>query len=155
MSYLEQLFITRSHRYFVLTLFVFGLVGLLCGYLWLDGERQQYRYLQQHHAQLRQQLVTMQQTVSQLPAFAASTVAFAAPLFSVVETLRQSRGQLLHWQPNVRQARLELSVAWERVPSLFAHIAKYRGLTLSAFHIKAAAEAMAVVLVLEFSYENL
>ena len=155
MSYLEQLFITRSHRYFALTLSAFGLAGLCCGYLWLGEERQQYHHLQQHHVHLRQQLATMQQTVSRIPAFVEPTVAFVAPLFSVVETLRQSRGQLLHWQPDARQARLELSIAWERVPALFTHIAHYRGLTLNAFQIKAASEAMAIVLVLEFSYETL
>lgn len=155
MSYLEQLFITRSQRYFALTLSMFGLAGLLCGYLWLGDERKQYRYLQHYHAQLRQQLVVMQQKAAVVPATIIPEIAVVAPIFSLVETLRQSRGQLIHWQPDEQQARLELSIAWERMPYLFHHLAHYRGLTLSAFHITAGSGAMAVVLSLEFSYEAL
>ena len=155
LPYLEQLFITRSHRYFVFILSVFGLAGLVCGYLWLGDERQQYRYLQQHDARLRQQLVIMREKISLIPATVIPALPIAAPIFSMTETLRQSRGGLIHWQPDKQHARLELSVAWERVPCLFTHIANYRGLILTSFSMTAASDAMAVILALEFSYENL
>jgi len=97
----------------------------------------------------------MQQTVQTASTTVTPTVDFTAPVFSVVETLRQSRGRLIHWQPGERQARLELSIGWERVPALFRHMARYHGLNLASFHITAATDVRAVVLALEFSYENL
>lgn len=155
LPYLEQLFITRGDRYFALVLTAFVLIALFCGYLWLGGERQQSHSLQQYHAQLRQQLAIMQEKINSSPIPVLPPGPALAPIFSVVETLRKSRGQLIHWQPDARQARLELSIAWEQVPSLFGHIAHYRKLNLTSFHITAVPESMAVILVLEFSYENL
>ena len=158
LAYLEQLFITRSYRYFALTLTVFVLVLLFCGCLWSGNERQEYHAILQQHAQLRQQLAIMQEKDNSQPVTVvpkAPLVAPVVPIFSVVEILRQSHGRLIHWQPDALHARLELSLAWENVPFFFEQIANYRGLNLASFHITAVPDSMAVILVLEFSYENL
>jgi len=154
LSHLERLFTHSSHRYFVISLAVLLLAGLFGGYLLLADYQQQSRYARLRNIQFEQHIVTLNQKVSALPTAVISTPATASPVFSVIETLRKSGGRLVHWQPDEPQAMLELSLAWDKVPELFQHIAYYQSVNLTSFKISGATDPMIVSLTLGFSYEN-
>lgn len=154
MPHLEQLLTHSSRRYFLMTLSGLLLVGMCGGYLLQSDYKQQYRYTQQRNRQLEQHIVTLQQKVNTLPATEIFTPVTIAPVFSVIETLRKSGGQLIHWQPGEPLARLELLLGWENVPSVFRHLSYYQGINLTSFTVETTKAPVMVMLTLEFSYEN-
>jgi len=154
LSHFEQLFTHSRRRYFVLSISALLLAGLLGGY-WLQADyRQHYRYVQLRNIQLEQQIVTLTQKISALPATGISTSVAASPVFSVIETLRKSGGRLVSWQPGEPQATLELLLAWDKVSSFFQHISYYQDVNLTSFIINGTKDSMIVALTLEFRYEN-
>lgn len=154
MSHFEKLFTHSRRRYFVLSLSALLLAGLLGGYLLQADYRQQYRYAELRNIQLGQQIVTLNQKVSALPATGIPTSVTASPVFSVIETLRKSGGRLVSWQPGEPQATLELLLAWDKVPYFFQHISYYQDVNLTSFTINGTKDSMIVALTLAFRYEN-
>lgn len=154
MSLLERLFTHRSRRYFVIALSAVLLAGLSYGYVQLAGHQQQSRYTESRNLRLQQSIAILNQQVSTLPATELPAAVMAAPVFSVIETLRKSGGRLIHWQPGEPRAKLELSLGWDNLPRFFDHLSDCKGISLYSFHLKAGAEPMTMVLTLEFSYEN-
>jgi hypothetical protein len=138
----------------VLSLSALLLAGLLGGYLLQADYRQQYRYAQLRNIQLGQQIVTLNQKASVLPATGIPTSVTASPVFSVIETLRKSGGRLVSWQPGEPQATLELLLAWDQVPYFFQHISYYQDVNLTSFIINGTKDSMIVALTLAFRYEN-
>lgn len=155
MSYLERLFTTRSRRrYFVIALSALALAGLFFGDFLQGDNQQQFRYLQLRNAQLQQTIGALNQKVSALPVKETRVVATIPPVFSMIETLRKSGGRLIRWQPGEPLARLELFLAWNKVPYFFQHISNYQDVNLTSFQIHGVSDPTIVVLKVEFSHEN-
>lgn len=155
MSYLERLFTTRSRRrYFVIALSALALAGLFCGDFLQGDNQQQFRYLQLRNAQLQQTIGALNQKVSALPVKETRVVATIPPVFSMIETLRKSGGRLIRWQPGEPLARLELFLAWNKVPCFFQYISNYQDVNLTSFQIHGVSDPTIVALTVEFSHEN-
>jgi hypothetical protein len=125
----------------------------------------EFAVLQPRQARLHEALVAQQQArlkVAQLRhkvvGLAVSTrartrsSAEASPRpFSLVELLSASGGELHKWLPADKPATLELRMAWEKLPGLFAVLSGFDAVHLQAFSIEPVGTRLRLTLRLELA----
>ncbi|WP_435946959.1 hypothetical protein [Dryocola sp. BD586] len=73
--------------------------------------------------------------------------------FSAVEFAHQGGGKLEKWQPEGQTATLEMLLAWEKLPSLFARLSGYGDIALQGFAVEPKGERLRLAITLDISDE--
>lgn len=149
---LQRYFTARNSRRFLLSLLLSVAGGSGYCYWTLSGEQQHLMTEKGRNAQLQETLAALSQQWSAMSSAQAVAPAPMLPRFSVADTIRSADGRLTRWRPDKPVAQLELSLLWEKVPCIFRHLAKYKGTSLEAFHMRADPSSARVSLTLEFRY---
>jgi len=69
--------------------------------------------------------------------------------FSAVEFVHQGGGDLEKWQPEGKNAALEMLLPWEKLPSLFTRLSGYRDVALQDFAVEPKGERLRLAMTLD------
>ncbi|MEL4015484.1 HofO family protein [Dryocola clanedunensis] len=123
----------------------------------------EYAALQPRQARLQEALLAQQQArlkvarlrhkvVGLAVSTRARSGAEASPRpFSLVDLLSASGGELHKWLPADKPATLELRVAWEKLPGLFAVLSGYDAVHLQAFSVEPEGARLRLTLKLDLA----